>query len=543
MGVHPGAIKRLLEQDLYPYQDMHETQQKILRRIIQKYPNDAFIDHAYYFLHNYSIIIKNYSHSFIKEEAYYSKAYRYYYLNVREPILLLQYELYIGKISKKEMDQKLFMLQPKIKNAISEYNEFIDQYKKSNLLKTAFRDLTRTVGYEASIDDAMKGVNNVYNKVKEVENRVDKKTYSFIIMAVSGAVKEFFNERIPYYDTDSRFKQLPKEIQQNIDINELYLYGARQAFSQKKYVASLGIYKKVQDNKKNLFYDRENLRIRGLEKYVVLLKKYTEKKISQQEYFFRSGLAFKGMIYDADHAVVFFDKYKMASSSIDYPKIELLKAFCYRNSSKGEMMRNTLVGLYNQYPNHPLADDVLAEIGLYYLLWIGDYDAAINTFDKVVYRYPDGNAADNALNWKAYALMQKNDPVKAFYAYMDVVKKVPFSRFAEYAFNNIVKILYLTKSDDFSPILSYLNSVGKYCDAGYANIEERPVVFYADKSGKFVKLKIEFNDYTQISDFEYLRPENVVVFKAEDYEYIVNYAWDVYSDKYIFVSREKKQGL
>ncbi|GAI58660.1 unnamed protein product, partial [marine sediment metagenome] len=46
MAIHPKALERLLDSDLYPYQSLHEKQLKILEYVIDKYPNDAFLDHA-----------------------------------------------------------------------------------------------------------------------------------------------------------------------------------------------------------------------------------------------------------------------------------------------------------------------------------------------------------------------------------------------------------------------------------------------------------------------------------------------------------------
>jgi len=542
MGVHPTAIKRLMEQDLYPYQDLHIKQQKILMSVIEKYPDDYFIDHAYYHLHYYDKIIKGCPNSFIREEAYYAKAYRNYYLKVKKPVSRLYYKVRIGKISKQEMEDGLQVLQPVIQVVIGDYYDFIGNFKSSNLLVQAFESLAYAASYKKDYNEALVEINKAYGMLKKIEGGLEKEKYTYALLGLCRAVKDLFQKRILFDNVEEEYYRLPQEIRDNININELYVYKARWRFDEKNYPGALSVYKKISGDTVGVYYKREPLRIKKLEELLLLSKKYSDGIYTRKEYLFKAGIALKETIHDADHAVSYFDQYKDLVHQAEHPKVELLKAFCYRNASMGKLMLETLDGLYRNYPNHHLADDALAEIGLYYLLWISDYDAAIRRFDLVIRRYPYGNAVDNALNWKAYALMKRKDYSYAFNAYMEIVRREPLSRFVKYAFNNIVKILRVTDTQDYSPIQAYLYSIGEYDDAGYAEIDNKPFVFYADQSGRLNILGVDFSEETRISDFKFLREMHCVAFKANDYQYKVNYVWNVLTGKLMFVAKDKKTG-
>ena len=65
MAIHPNAFSRLLNSYLYPYQSLHEKQLDILEHVVDSYPDDPFIDHAFYFLHQYEKIINLHPRSII----------------------------------------------------------------------------------------------------------------------------------------------------------------------------------------------------------------------------------------------------------------------------------------------------------------------------------------------------------------------------------------------------------------------------------------------------------------------------------------------
>ncbi len=202
-------------------------------------------------------------------------------------------------------------------------------------------------------------------------------------------------------------------------------------------------------------------------------------------------------------------------------------------------MLNSLSKVVNEYPNHALADDALTEIGVYYLLWgASDYERARNYFEQVITRYPNGNAVDNALNWKAWSFMKQRDYKLALSAYIDLVRKVPTSRFATYAFSNFVKTAGAEDKGN-SPLLEYFILSGKEEEVGSAQFNRRPVVFYGNRDGRLKNLDVNFEWSTKISKLAFYPDKRYAVFQAKDYRYIVWYAWHVDNDSLFFVAFNK----
>ncbi|MBW8875941.1 MAG: TIR domain-containing protein [Acidobacteria bacterium] len=89
--------------------------------------------------------------------------------------------------------------------------------------------------------------------------------------------------------------------------------------------------------------------------------------------------------------------------------------------------------LARQYPESPLADDALTEVGWYYLEVLNDHDRARPYFERVAREYPKGNAADNALNWLAISYYRKGEYERALETYRKVAEEYPLGRLASYA--------------------------------------------------------------------------------------------------------------
>lgn len=527
MGINPRPLLRIFERDLYPYQDMHPKQQQILRYVLEKYPRDRFVDHALYLLHEYDEIIKGYPYSILREEAYYAKAYRDFYLNV--------------KYRKNEkIDLKLQEnLQNSILEALDKYYTYLKNYKNGNYVTVALENMSRAISQLNKEDVIIRELNKLHLVVNNLKKTWRSDNFKVIDERfVSSAAQEYLAQS-KVENLDKWLNQLPVKIHQLIDQNYIYIRWARREFNAGRYIYSAEYYRKVLGNKKNsYFYNGEKLRVRMLGKLVQLSIERANNNINEERYLFEMAMTFKKTKYDADKAIPLLDNYKDKFAKNDPARIEMLKAFCYRDVSKGEAMLKSFWKVVNEYPNHHLADDALTEIAVYYLLWQRDSSKARKFLNRVIDRYPSGNAVDNALNWKAWSYINESKYQQALSAYMELVKKEPMSRFVKYAFNNIVKASSIEEKG-VDPLLEYFNFTGKSEDAGFATFNGSPVVFYGSRDGRIKRLDVKFEWTTKISDFSFSPESEFVVFKAEDYKYKVHYAWRISDDSLFFVALNK----
>ena len=102
--------------------------------------------------------------------------------------------------------------------------------------------------------------------------------------------------------------------------------------------------------------------------------------------------------------------------------------------------------LWSSYPHSPLADDALAEVGWYYLIIGGEIEKAHDHFYKVLERYSDWNAADNALNWIAWSNLREGNYSEALAAYLRLSVNFASTRLGERAKETVERLRELVKS-------------------------------------------------------------------------------------------------
>ena|GEM_PF-3128720 len=84
----------------------------------------------------------------------------------------------------------------------------------------------------------------------------------------------------------------------------------------------------------------------------------------------------------------------------------------------------TYVGLVEQYPEHPLADDALFAAGmLQYSL--GYHRTAVRTFQRVLQDYPEGDRALEAGYWQGVARLASGHPDEALERFLWVIDRDP----------------------------------------------------------------------------------------------------------------------
>lgn len=86
-------------------------------------------------------------------------------------------------------------------------------------------------------------------------------------------------------------------------------------------------------------------------------------------------------------------------SPFDYHHSLYLSALSAKNNENYDSMLDLLNMYADFHPNEVYSDDVLTEIGYYYLAIRGQPEKADKYFLRVVENYPNENAYDNALNW------------------------------------------------------------------------------------------------------------------------------------------------
>ncbi|MEJ2649585.1 MAG: tetratricopeptide repeat protein [Sedimentisphaerales bacterium] len=526
MGVHPTPLVRIIEKNLYPYQDVHPKQQEILRYVINKYPTDQFIDHALYILHDYDEIIRNHPYSMLREEAYYAKAYRKYYR--------LIYPAEIGGLKESDMQKQVQLAEEVLKD----YYTYLYMYENGGYLQDVLRNMPFAIMYLKDSDRVIQELHRLINAIDKLINRhfLDK-DYFITNKSIAESIENYLSKS-NISDLELWLSHLPDKVLKAINVNDVYIAWARRAFMNMHYIESLNYYNLVNASMPG-FDDNEKSIVKELRQVVQLALEVTDHKITEPDYLLQTALALKRTKYYSNQAILYLEKYSNKFKNQNSARIEMLKAFCYRDIHDGKNMVESYRKVVDEYPTDIMAVDALAEIGVYYLLWSYDPEKARNLLNQVVSRYPSGNAKDNALNWIAWSYVREGKLNEALSAYLNLVKNVPLSRFVDYAFRNILKIGI--EADLAGPLLqTYFKNSHRKEAAGYILLNDRPAIFYGNIEGRLVKLDVNFDVYTTITNLSFQAGDNYVVFDAEDYKYVVRYAWRVTDKKLFFVAYNKE---
>ena len=327
----------------------------------------------------------------------------------------------------------------------------------------------------------------------------------------------------------------------NLDYDNIKLQLARRLFNEKKYQESYHYYKQVNKKwSKWNFFGGEDLRVKTLKKITEL------KESNRKEYIFNIAMLFKRTVFDSRHSIPYLEEYieKYANEN-EIPKLLMLKAFCYRNVNEGQKMIKILNTLTKRYPDHHFADDAMAEIGVYFLLRSWKRDKGREILQKVIDKYPNHNATDNCYNWIAWSYLKDQEYHKAFNAYVTLLNNVGYSRFADYAFRNLPKLVqkdpsykrtYLRLKQKFG--INYKLEVNKTQDY------KRSIKIVFD-NGTIKELDRKFSTETKILDFRIEENNNfwIAWFKAFDHDWKVQYSWDLKKDNLYFQAVEKRTGI
>jgi tetratricopeptide (TPR) repeat protein len=412
MAIHPPALERLHNFNLRPYQNLHEKQLSLLKYVTQKYPDDPFIDHAYYFLHQYAKIIEDFPDSSILDCAYFANAYLPYYENVlhgkkspsREELL--------------DIAEKFYMFITKFPthriNAWRTYAYLADCYTKL-----------------PDIDEAFSQLLELYKKTEALsEKGVEAELVNSYLFRIEVGIDQFFAQ-LDVQNQEKFYLLLTNEALQGFNFDDIERQIAAKHFEEKNYERSALFYQKISGR---LWQDEANRK--------EVLAKIQDLPSNTREELLQIALEWKATKYNADLAIPFFDEYlKHATDEEDIAKILMLEAFCYRDVNNEAAMLEQYRKVVDEYPNSTFADDALAEIGVVYVLWRGEYEKARTIFYEVIERFPGQNAVDNSYNWIAWSYLQEEKYRQARDVYEQILRKFPYhNRFGIYAIKNVIKI-------------------------------------------------------------------------------------------------------
>jgi len=414
MAIHPKALMRLLSYDLYPNQELHETQLDILKYVVKKHPEDAFVDHAYYFLHDYEQIIRQYPKSMILDRVYYARAYLRFYKEV------LQAE---GPLSRNSLLEIADL-----------FADFIRRYPATPLTSQAYG---KQADCYLSLDDSTESITKLCDLLRstgmpasEFVSSEQRREYA---STVRYRIYLYFSAH-PAKVGDEAYRYVADRHLPDIDFDEMAYAIGMKAFQEGNYALSLRYYSRLSKERRK--ETRIARRIAALEH----IGRVTA-PVDSREYLLEMALALKSTVNDADRALPYLDRYlELYPQDEAVPSVLVLQAFCYRDAKKGKDMLRKYYEFLSRFPGDHLADDVQAEIGLYYLLWEDSPVMARSMFEKVIRVYPAGNAVDNCYNWIAWSYLQEKNYGAALSAYAKVVEMFPGTRFAKYARKNIPKI-------------------------------------------------------------------------------------------------------
>jgi outer membrane protein assembly factor BamD (BamD/ComL family) len=116
-----------------------------------------------------------------------------------------------------------------------------------------------------------------------------------------------------------------------------------------------------------------------------------------------------------------------------YRKVRILVQFA------PEQVSDAVAALEKEFPNSKLLDDALAEEIFAEGVARKDVAGAEKTFRRLVDKYPNANAVDNAYTWMAIIYRCAGRPEDALKLNRDILRLFPTTRHARYATTRIAE--------------------------------------------------------------------------------------------------------
>jgi len=393
-------------------------QYELLQFLIDNYPNDPFIDHAYYFIGEYEKVISDFPNSSIYDRALYAKAYEAYKDAVGEGF-------YYYDMSK-EIDTE------KIDNTTDYFFEFLEKYPSSEFAEDAVEKLLTlyTAHYRVSRDD-----HYYYDLINEI--------YNLPIQFV-----DYKNNLLDYITYLVRREYIYCDSYIGLDSESIERLNA--SYLDEEYRTR--ILTGLAHNAFNLDYFDEAVELFDIADYNYFNNWDKARVDTLFDLYNVMGMGDKDSLFDVaeilrsndeyELSIVYYEKLEALDlSDEELSKVKMLKASSYREINDSENMLETYKYIVDNLNETNFADDALAEIGVYYLLYnMRDSEKARSIFRQVIEEYPDTNSVNNAYNWIAWSYLRDENYEAALIAYEELRDKFPLNRLGLNARLNIMKI-------------------------------------------------------------------------------------------------------
>ena len=178
----------------------------------------------------------------------------------------------------------------------------------------------------------------------------------------------------------------------------------------------------------------------------------------------------------------------LAQNQIQIKYDEAMKSYKLGDYNKATV---AFKGLFIQYPNDDLTDDIQYMLGKCYIQ-LERYDDAVFSFYAAAYKYPQSNRASDALSLLAGTLYRQDNKEQALSTYEYLVEKYPQSKQAAYAQMSIGQI-YNSLGNTTKAKVELQKVVSNYPHSSYAENarESLKKLSRADKDSKDPKDHIQ----------------------------------------------------
>lgn len=483
----PIEMMRNLRDNIH-FLDFEKVNKKEIKSILEKFPNDKYIDYAYYMLESYDKALELRPNSDIKDTLIYASAYK----------IIKQIEDKIFNINN-ELKEKNKISAIEIDKAINNFKKYIELFPKNRQADDAVFWISYLYLYKGDIPKSLYW----FAKIEEYGNKdfLDKKDY-YTLDLLNLKNKKF---QINYMNSSNDecikatiFKNIVPEMK-SIDLEkfiksekfDINLYNVGIVYLLRKYIEEFEL-KKIEKLMSNLEYDNfyDKLEDRcdyyGHKDFFLNLKKQlkliaeTREKNTFTEYAKTAILLRKNFHYSLSK--VFLDEAILKfSNNLNVDYLSYLRILALRdndfliNSHKHDylnLLEKYTKEFLKKMPNSNYADDILAEKIYIELIMYDNLAKAKKTLTYLFKHYnnsiffPKGNALDNALNWFGYYHLSncnsffsddknylESECLESKKIYIEIKEKFPYTRFYKYADENlefIEKRINYIRSDEFN---------------------------------------------------------------------------------------------
>lgn len=425
-----------LKRGMHSYSEIDESDGEFrsnIQAVIEKFPKDPFIDHAYYLVGDYEKALKLNPNSRIKDVITYAIGYK----KIRKYIIPNGYDI----LPDKELSPKVLS---EIADAKQYFKSYIKLFPKGPHADDSSYWLAWIEFNHGNIDAGASWLNKTYaleqadpdvdftifipNLLVSVLKKMPAKAavqflkkydfersekYSYWSAIVGGAKYEEAIHVIELADLDYRSRLLLSLAERELDT--FHFQEARKA-------ALLAI--RCTDDESEKWSANE----------IISKADILTKSLGNDDMLVRSSITLKSQFGDrlmADYAL------SKASGNGKIFKRDYIEYLRIINSKdwRAEKMPELVDKFKRTFPNSVYADDVLAELAYTYLYVYEDGAKGEVVVNEILKKYPKGNSCDNALRWLASyyydcSYFDEECKIKATQVCQLLIKKYPLTRHA-----------------------------------------------------------------------------------------------------------------